>query len=45
MREEKTLTVLTNGDTTGMITVHDGGYIYQRTIVTHGGTIVQDLTS
>jgi hypothetical protein len=45
LEEDDSAATITNGDTTGMITVHDGGYIYQRTIVTHGGTIVQDLTS
>lgn len=43
--EDDSDTTIIDGDTTGTITVHDGGYIYQRTIVTHGGTIVQDLTS
>jgi hypothetical protein len=45
LEEDNSTPTITNGDTTGIITVHDGGYIYQRTIVTHGGTIVQDLTS
>jgi hypothetical protein len=45
LEEDNSAATITNGDTTGIITVHDGGYVYQRTIVTHGGTIVQDLTS
>jgi hypothetical protein len=45
LEEDNSAATITNGDTTGTIAVHDGGYIYQRTIVTHGGTIVQDLTS
>jgi hypothetical protein len=45
LEEDNSNPTITNGDTTGIITVHDGGYVYQRTIVTHGGIIVQDLTS
>jgi hypothetical protein len=45
LEEDNSAATITNGDTTGVIAIHDGGYIYQRTIVTHGGVIVQDLTS
>jgi hypothetical protein len=45
LEEDNSAATITNGDTTGIITVHDGGYVYQRTIVTHGGTIAQDLSS
>jgi len=45
LEEDNSAATITNGDTTGIITVHDGGYVYQRTIVTHGGIIVQDLSS
>jgi Peptide N-acetyl-beta-D-glucosaminyl asparaginase amidase A len=45
LEEDDSAATITNGDTTGIITVHDGGYLYQATIVTHGGAIVEDLAS
>ncbi|HTU74053.1 MAG TPA: peptide-N4-asparagine amidase [Trebonia sp.] len=45
LEEDNSAPTITNGDTTGIITVHDGDYLYQRTVVTHGGVIVQDLSS
>jgi Peptide N-acetyl-beta-D-glucosaminyl asparaginase amidase A len=45
LEEDNSAATITNGDTTGIIAIHDGPYIYQRTIVTHGGSIVQDLTT
>ena len=44
LEEDSSAPTITNGDTTGTITQRDGDSVYQRTVVTHGGQIVQDLT-
>ena len=45
LEEDNSAATITDGDTTGTIALNDGGYIFQHTIVTHGGVIVQNLTS
>jgi hypothetical protein len=44
LEEDNTAPTITNGETTGTITWDDGGSLYERTITTRGGQIVQDLT-
>jgi len=44
LEEDNSVSTISDGDTTGTITVQDGGpgpTVYQQTIVTRGGTIVQ----
>ena len=43
LEEDNSAPTITNGETTGTITAVDGGSVYQRTITTRGGVIVQDL--
>jgi hypothetical protein len=43
LEEDSSAPTITNGETTGTITSSDGGPVYQRTITTRGGVIVQDL--
>jgi hypothetical protein len=43
LEEDSSAPTITNGETTGTITADDGGSLYQRTITTRGGQIVQDL--
>jgi hypothetical protein len=45
LEEDNSAATITNGDTTGLTAIHDGSYIYQRTVVTHGGSIIEDLTT
>jgi Peptide N-acetyl-beta-D-glucosaminyl asparaginase amidase A len=45
LEEDNSVPTITNGETTGTITADNGGQIYQRTITTRGGQIIQDLTS
>lgn len=44
LEEDSTVPTITNGETTGTITASDGGPVFERTITTRGGQIVQDLT-
>ncbi|MBV9452342.1 MAG: hypothetical protein JO345_41290 [Streptosporangiaceae bacterium] len=44
LEEDNSVPTITNGETTGTITADTGGALYQRTITTRGGQIVQDLT-
>ena len=44
LEEDNTAPTITNGETTGTVTWDDGGSLYERTITTRGGQIVQDLT-
>ena len=49
LEEDNSAATITNGDTTGTITAQETGPgapggIYQRTVVTRGGVIVQDVT-
>jgi hypothetical protein len=46
LEEDNSVSTINDGDTTGTITAQDGGpapTLYERTIVTRGGTIVQDV--
>jgi hypothetical protein len=43
LEEDNAAPTITNGETTGTITADTGGSLYQRTITTRGGQIVQDL--
>ncbi|HEX6524086.1 MAG TPA: peptide-N4-asparagine amidase [Streptosporangiaceae bacterium] len=43
LEEDNSVPTITNGETTGTITADTGGALYQRTITTRGGQIVQDL--
>lgn len=43
LEEDNSAPTISNGETTGTITFGDGGPVYQRTITTRGGVIVQDL--
>jgi Peptide N-acetyl-beta-D-glucosaminyl asparaginase amidase A len=50
LEEDNSAPTITNGDTTGTITAEDTGPyapsgVYQRTVVTRGGVILQDVTS
>lgn len=45
LEEDSSVPTITNGETTGTITADNGGPVYERTITTRGGQIVQDLTS
>lgn len=44
LEEDSGTATIADGDTTGSITVHTPGSVYTRTVVTHGGQVVQDLT-
>jgi Peptide N-acetyl-beta-D-glucosaminyl asparaginase amidase A len=48
LEEDNSAATISNGDTTGTITDQDSGAgpgaLFQRTVVAHGGVIVQDLT-
>lgn len=44
LEEDSGTTTIADGDTTGTITVRAGGSVYLRTVVAHGGQVVQDLT-
>lgn len=44
LEEDSSAPTITNGETTGTVTADDGGQVYERTITTRGGVIVQDLT-
>jgi hypothetical protein len=44
LEEDSGTPTIADGDTTGTITVRDGDAVYERTVVTHGGQVVQDLT-
>jgi hypothetical protein len=44
LEEDSSVPTITNGETTGTITADNGGPIFQRTITTRGGVIVQDLS-
>jgi hypothetical protein len=45
LEEDNSAPTITNGETTGTVTSVNGGSVYQQTITTRGGVIVQDLTS
>jgi hypothetical protein len=45
LEEDNSVPTITNGETTGTITADNGGQVYQRTVTTRGGQIIQDLTS
>jgi hypothetical protein len=45
LEEDSSAPTITNGETTGTVTADDGGQVYERTITTRGGVIVQDLTA
>jgi hypothetical protein len=44
LEEDDSAPVITNGETTGTVTADDAGSVYQRTITTRGGVVVQDLS-
>jgi hypothetical protein len=45
LEEDNSAPTITNGETTGTIAAGDGGSLYERTITTRGGVIIQDLAS
>lgn len=45
LEEDNSIASIADGATTGTISVQDSSGVFQRTVVTRGGSVVQDLTS